>query len=218
MAKRSEVEYKRLMMVREDINEFYSHDQEFKKYKIGLLPPEKNEDYDIDIPRTGYTDDGKVFEDKVEIKTIGNTYGQLFDRDGFYRTKAARNRAWRYGLTADTKSSQEAINADRTDAPWWARTDKPLHVLNAADKYGSKVNAKLTKLLENRYGVIFIFSDGYLMFSPKDLENAIVGYAWQMLPHTKELGDWTARYELKAVLDMTKYTRWIKKDIPGDLL
>ena len=206
------IETRRLERAVKDLNEEYNADG------IGFFMPSNEEDYGIDILTSGVTKSGNEVWLKTELKTISNLYGDLFDKGGFYRTRAARNRAWRYGLTADTKTSQEAINSDRTGAPWWAGTDRPLHVLNAADKYGNTDDAKLTKLLENRYPVVVMFKGGYLVFTAEDLEKAIVGYAWQLLPHNKELADKSVRWELKAVIDMSMYTRWIKKDIPADLL
>lgn len=206
------IESKRFEIAIPDLNE------EYNKEGIGFFMPGEVEDYDIDIDTSGYSRNGSVVWTKTELKTIKNTYGMLFDRKGFYRTRAARNRAWRYGLTGDTKATQEEIKADTTPAPWWAKTDRPLHVLNATDKWGNTENAKLTKLLKNRYGVIFMYAGGYLVFSASDLEKAIVGYAWQLLPHNAELEDRSVRWELKAVIDMEKYTRKIDKEIPAEVL
>lgn len=204
------VERKRFERAIPDLNAYYN-DRE-----IGFFMPGE-EDFGIDIPTTGISLTGRKVSTKTELKTIKSTYGYVFG--SFYRHKACRiPRIWRYGLTADTNATQEEIENDRTPAPLWTMTDKPLHVLNAADKYGNRDNSKVSELFRNKYAVVFMFSDGYLVFSAKDLKKSIVGYAWQWLPHTQELGDSSERWELKAVIDMEGYTRWIKSDIPEEIL
>lgn len=180
------------------------------------------EDYGLDIPthRSGITNGAKWQEDfKTELKTISNHYGSIFRKGSFYRLKAVRNRSWRYGLTGDTKVSQSEISADRTAPPDWYHTDYPLQVLNAADKYGNRDNCKLSFLMSDRKNLlVFMFSNGYIVYGMDDLEDAILGYAWQWLDHTKELGDSSKGWELKAVLNLDICSDYIKEEIPAEYL
>ena len=195
-----------------DLNEYY------EGTGIGFFMPSESEDYGIDIPMSGVSKGGRAVWSKMELKAVSPIYGDLFAEGGFYRRTAARNRAWRYGLTADTKVSQEAISADTTPKPEWCYTDAPYEVLNASTKDSRWEGSKVEKLLRERCGVIFMAVDGYYVFSPKDLKKAIVGYAWQLVPHTTEGDDSTVAFERKAVIDMNKYTRWIEKEVPASLL
>lgn len=198
-----------------DLNEYY------EGTGIGFFMPSENEDYGIDIPMSGVTDKGYVIRKGVELKAINNKRGHLFDGK-FYKTKACRNSKCRYGLTGNTNASQESVENDRTPMPNWCYSNAPLHVLNANTLDGKYEKSKMDTL--RRYGaaVVFMFCDGYLIFSLKDLEEAIVGYAWIYVTHTEEELDENysdePRWELKAVIDMNKYTRWIKKEVPAYLL
>lgn len=180
------------------------------------------EDFGLDIPthRSGITNGVKWQEDfKTELKTISTQYGKIFKEGSFYRRTACRNRSWRYGLTGGTKVSQNEISADTTPPPDWFHTTLPLQVLNAADKHGDRDNCKLRRLLSDKANLlVFMYSNGYLVYDMDDLVEAIVGYAWQRLPHTKELDDSDVLWELKAVIDLESPTDYIKGKIPEEYL
>ena len=188
----------RLRRVKEILNQNYSWlDVEFNE----------EEDYGIDLQVTGHTEDGDVpFE--MEVKTITPSYGTIKDKDGnygdFFCHIAARNRKWRWCATA---SSQSDFWADKTPSPELG--NKPIHVLNAADKFGNKQNSKLNKLLTNNFGLIFLTKDWLIIFSPKQLKRAIVGYGWLYQEHTKELRDKSSKFEYKALLDLSKASKYI---------
>lgn len=188
----------RLRRVKEILNKNYSWlNVEFNE----------EEDYGIDLQVTGYTDNGDIpFE--IEVKTITPSYGTIKDKDGsygdFFCHIAARNSKWRWCSSA---SSQSEFWKDETPSPDFG--EKPLHVLNAADKNGNVENSKLHKLLVNKCGLIFLTKEWLIIYSPTALRKAIVGYGWLYQEHTKEFDDKSSKFEYKAIIDLSKASRYI---------
>ena len=80
----------------------------------------------------------------------------------------------------------------------------PIWIVNAEDRSGGKANAKYFKLIENNACLAFVAADGIVLFSPKSLNDALVGFAWWFGPHTTDFNDKPRRKERKAVLDLSK--------------
>lgn len=186
----------------EDLNRYY------QGTGIGLWLDCEEEDFGLDLRISGYTSKGDAKYGYVEVKGMSYT-DEDFAEDGFLRVRACRNGSIRYGLTGDTKTRQADIEADRSPKPEWYYTKKALHVLNAADIKGGYENCKMAKIRGAGAYTIFMYEGGYLIYTAKDLERAIVGYVWMKLPHTKMLGDNRISWELKAVIDMDAPTRKI---------
>lgn len=163
----------------------------------------EEEDYGIDLQCTGVTAKGKEFFFEMEVKTISPTYGSIVDEDGnygaFFTRKAARNNKWRWCSSA---SSQAEFWADSTPSPFLG--DKPIHVLNAADKNGDMNNSKLHKLLSNKCGLCFLTKEWLIVYFPSKLKKSIAGYGWLFQEHTKELEDKSSKFEYKALIDLSK--------------
>lgn len=209
-----------MVMVRTDLKRLERFVEDFNEYVdgtgTGVWIDSIEEDFGIDLALSGYTKSGEHYS-RMENKSI--TYRDLFSDSAFVRTGALRNDSVRYGLTGYTiPPSQEEIEADTTPRPDWANSDKPLHFLNAANRWGDRRNAKITKLLEGKYWVSFTFIGGHLIFSPSALRNAIVGYAWVKLTPDTEFTDKPPVWELKAVIDLSAFTEFIETEIPYELL
>lgn len=167
----------------------------------------EEEDYETDIQCTT-----SALTFGFEVKTISSSYGGLVDND-YWTTKSARGDKWRWCTSAST---QEEFWADRTPSPDFG--DTPIQMLNAYDKYGRRKGAKLTKLLDNRDGLIYLAKDGMLIFSPKALREAIIGYGWVYLPHHKELNDKSCKFEYKALIDLSRGRFLPLNNIPKELI
>jgi hypothetical protein len=83
----------------------------------------------------------------------------------------------------------------------------PIYFINATDYRGDYSKGKYQKLLENHACLVYIAPDGMIIFSPKELKNAFVGYADYFVRHTTEYGKNNKRlWETKAVLDLSQGT------------
>lgn len=84
-----------------------------------------------------------------------------------------------------------------------------IYFVNAEDIYGNMENGKWKKMKNKGAGLAYIAYDGYLLFSPKTLEKAFIGYAWYYNRfHTEQYNKhYSPRWELKALinLDMGTY-------------
>lgn len=194
------IDYGRLKLITSVINDTYD------SYYAYFNPVE---DYGADFPIYNEKTGNEVL---MEAKTISSSYGSITD-NSYWSTKSARGDKWRWCTSAST---QEEFWADETPSPDFG--DKPLQMLNAADKYGRKENAKLTKLLRDGCGLVYLAEDGLLLFSPKQLKDAIVGYGWVYLAHTKELNDTSKKFEYKALIDMSKGKFIPVNNVPKELL
>ncbi len=82
-----------------------------------------------------------------------------------------------------------------------------VYFINATDAHGDFEKGKYQKLLDNHACLAFLAPDGILMFSPKDLKEAFVGYADYYVRHTTEYKKYGKRdWETKAVLCLEKGT------------
>lgn len=84
--------------------------------------------------------------------------------------------------------------------------DKPVYILNAADKYNNLHNSKWHKMINNKTGLSIVAEDGIIMYSPSQLKNAFVGYAWYKNKSHTELYNKKIdpHWELKAIIDLSK--------------
>ena len=93
----------------------------------------------------------------------------------------------------------------------------PVYFVNAEDRYGNMENGKWRKLLDTRACLVFVAPDGMLMFSPKTLKEAFVGYADYLVSHTTEFGKKGARhFEKKAVIRLD-YGTYVPCNPPAEL-
>lgn len=94
----------------------------------------------------------------------------------------------------------------------------PVYFINATDKFGDFNNGKFKKILDANGCLSFLAGDACLLFSPKALREAFIGYASYVVSHTTEFGRKEPRKpEIKAVLDLSK-ADVIKCKTPGEIL
>lgn len=122
----------------------------------------------------------------LEIKRIMGGYN-FKKRDGEWRTFF-------------TKDYYDRLSFEDTGIT----TGAPIWIINAEDRNGGKDNAKLNKLIENNACLAFIACDGIILFSPRSLKKAIIGYAYWFGTHTTEFKDKQKRKERKAVIDLSQ--------------
>lgn len=121
----------------------------------------------------------------LEVKRINGGYN--FKEDG----------QWRDFFTCDYyKRLQFEDSAITSGSPIW--------IINAEDKTGEKDNAKYYKLLDNHACLAFVAGDGIVLFSPKSLREATIGFAYWFGTHTTKFKDRQVRRERKAVLNLEK--------------
>ena len=121
----------------------------------------------------------------LEVKRIMGGYN--FKEDG----------EWRSFFTQDYYSRLSFEDSAITSG-------SPIWIVNAEDRTGGKDNAKFHKLIENKACLAFVAGDGIVLFSPKTLKKALVGYAYWFGTHTTQFRDKQVRKEKKAVLDLSK--------------
>ena len=82
----------------------------------------------------------------------------------------------------------------------------PVYFVNATDTYGNLDKGKYQKLLDANACLSFLAPDGIVLFSPKTLREAFIGYADYYVSHTTDFGrSWERKkWEKKAVLDLCK--------------
>lgn len=80
----------------------------------------------------------------------------------------------------------------------------PIWIINAEDRTGGKENAKYYKLIDNHACLAFVAADGIILFGPKKIQEATVGFAYWFGSHTTNFKDKQKRKERKAVLDLSK--------------
>ena len=65
----------------------------------------------------------------------------------------------------------------------------------------------ISDAIQNHACLVYIAPDGMIIFNPKELKNAFVGYADYFVRHTTEYGKNNKRlWETKAVLDLSQGT------------
>lgn len=97
--------------------------------------------------------------------------------------------------------------------------NKHIYILNAEDKCHRIHNSKAFKVLNSNASLVYVASDGLILFSPSTLRKAILGYAWfQNKSHTEEYNkELKPVWELKMLIDLEKGA-YHKVDIPQYLL
>ena len=84
-------------------------------------------------------------------------------------------------------------------------TGTPIYFINGTDINGNYDNGKYSKILKKNGCLSFLAGDAILLFSPKRLAEAFLGYAEYQVRHREEIGnDKKRNWEVKAVLDLTK--------------
>ena len=92
----------------------------------------------------------------------------------------------------------------------------PIYYVNAETDGGGL--AKWDKIKASGACLSFLAADGIILFSPKDLEMAFLGYGYDLVNHTTEFGkEWKVRWEKKAILDISRGF-FIPCDTPPELL
>lgn len=80
----------------------------------------------------------------------------------------------------------------------------PIYFVNATDAYGNEENGKWKKLLDDHACLCYLAPDGLLLFSPKTLKDAFIGYADYYVKHTTQFDNKKMRWERKAVISLEK--------------
>lgn len=179
-----------------------------EEFNAGFFPTGEEEDYGLDLNCTGYTDSGRFFHILYEVKTIRRKF-----TEEYLRTVAGRNAKCRYCDSADTVEELERCS----ELPEWLTGDTPVHVINSTDKYG-RPTGKWHKLREARGGLIYLKEGELLVFTPKGLREAFLGYLWIKCGHTTDFEDNEVTWERKAAIDLAKYSYKIKCEVPRKFL
>lgn len=80
----------------------------------------------------------------------------------------------------------------------------PIYFVNATDAYGNFENGKWKKLIDANACLCYLAPDGILMFSPKTLKEAFIGFADYYVKHTTQFSNKKMRWERKAVISLEK--------------
>lgn len=175
-------------------------------YESGMHMQTPFEDYGIDLRETGWTEDNRFYVTPYEDKSLSGKYTY-----SWLETVAGRNDKCRYCSSATTV---EKLEADRTPMPKWTKGKEQILALNATDKYG-KLSGKWFKLQEAKSGlVVELKGEGgeLLVFTPKALQKAFLGYYWIKCEHTTEFNDRTLGWELKAAVDLRKFSYKVPRE------
>lgn len=175
-------------------------------YESGMHMPTKFEDYGIDLCETGWTKDNRFYAIPYEDKSLSKKYTYR------YLTKiAGRNDKCRY---CSSGTPVEEVEADRTPMPDWLKGNAQVLALNATDKYGN-FRGKWFTLEKFKSGlVVELKGEGgeLLVFTPKALQKAFLDYYWIECEHTTEFNDRTLGWELKAAVDLRKFSYKIPRE------
>ena len=81
---------------------------------------------------------------------------------------------------------------------------KHIYILNAEDKYHRIHNSKTYKVYDKNASLIYVASDGLILFNPSTLRKSFMGYVWyQVKSHTEEYNHkYEPTWELKAVFSL----------------
>lgn len=91
----------------------------------------------------------------------------------------------------------------------------PIYYVNAEAKDGP---SKWDKIVASGACLSILAADGIVVFSPRDLKDALIGYGYDRVTHTTEFGKTGERtWEKKAILNLEKGT-FIPCTTPGYLL
>lgn len=198
------VDYDSLEFVAGKITE----DCEKREVEAGMVGPTMFDDYQADLYETGITAGSEFYSTPYEVKTMSRKFNYKYQT-----TIAGRNSRCRY---CESASTIEEMEVDRTPMPDFLKGGIPIHVINDTDYYGGTENAKKNKALEGKWGLIFVMEGKILIYSPKAVKRAILGYIWIKVYHSK----WNQKvqWERKAVIDLSAYSRKIECDVPDDFL
>lgn len=176
------------------------------------------ENYDVDdIYFTGVTMTGKIVENIAELKSLKG--GHYFKNNGVwnnYYSTDNPNGLLRNMMFGNTPPDEISI----LDLPnqWYPKSYMPeyapmpeswkgkhIYMLNAEDKWHGITNCKTYKVFQKNACLFYIAPDGLILFTPKRLREAFLGYAWFKCKHTKEIGNNDEYvWELKAFFDLDK--------------
>lgn len=117
-----------------------------------------------------------------------------------------------------TSMTYEEINKDTTPIPENIK-NKPIYIINATMQSGlikkNKYESKGYKIYRqwDRY-LTYNMKDGILIFTPKRLRDAYLGYCWYLTTHTTDFKEGSKEkiWELKIILDLSK-AMYIKKNL-----
>lgn len=91
----------------------------------------------------------------------------------------------------------------------------PVYYLNAEAQSGP---SKWEKVIASGACLTILAADGIVLFSPKDLKDAFLGYGYDYVPHKTEFGTKGKRqWEKKALIDLSRGF-FIPCDTPKDLI
>jgi len=203
----------------------------------------ETEDFDIDLTLT--TVDGDVYKEEVKTSRnhclkdeLGNwnDYYSLSSTNGMYRNLYWGNlpdktdtvgqiRNIDYNSINFFPSIEEQIKMDFNprETPEHLK-DKYVYVLNASaiDRWNGGVNllpnnCKFYQMMQGSDKcLIYLAGDGFLIWNPRQLKEAFLGYVWMYCKHTNDFANQDRSYELKAMFDMSKAT-YKKADVPTEI-
>ena len=233
------------MATRNDIKalEWISNHQEERYDWVSSCTYSVEEDYGIDLTLT--TVNGLTAKEEVKTsrnhtikdeKGEFNDYYSLSTYTGMYRNlywgnlpnKDDEIRKLRsvdyYSINFYPTTEEQAemgFNPRETPAEF---KDKYVYVLNASsiNRWNGNVeimpyNCKAYQMFkEPNSCLIYIAEDGYLIWNPKQLREAFLGYVWMYCKHTNDFQNQDKSYELKAMFDMSK-AKFIKTDVPKEI-
>lgn len=190
------------------------------------------ENYDVDdIVFSAVTKSGDIVGKCAEIKSIKGGFNFKYDGD------------WNNWFSADNPNgivkrmkfgNVPPPDMDIMDAPhYWEPTvygpedaempeswkGKHIYILNAEDKYHRIHNSKTYKVYGKNASLIYIASDGLILYNPSTLRKSFLGYAWYInKSHTEEYNKKIEPvWELKAVFCLEDGA-YHEADVPQDLL
>ena len=181
-------------------------------------PEEENHGVD-DIYFSGVTMTGKLTANIAELKSLKG--GHYFKNNGiwndFYSTDNP-NGITRFMMFGNTPPDD--ISIIELPKQWHPKSyipeqapmpdswkGKHIYMLNAQDRNHSITNCKTYKVFKANACLFYVAPDGLILFTPKTLKEAFLGYAWfRNKSHTKE---YTTKndhpvWELKAFFDLDK--------------
>lgn len=172
-----------------------------------------------DVVFSAATSSGEVIRKLAEVKSIKGGYQLKYDGqwNNYFSTDNPKGitKKMRFGNTPPSNIdilelpyNWEPVSFTPEYAPMPEEWEgKHIYILNALDKFNRAHNSKAYKIFEKNASLCYVAPDGLLLFSPKTLRDAFLGYAWyQVKSHTEEVGDnrYCPAWELKAVFDLDK--------------
>jgi hypothetical protein len=168
----------------------------------------------FDLEYTASTKSNKLKEYQMEVKSI--KFKTLKDDEGNFNRYFTNDIYGKllFGNTPDDDYNTNNLPKYWNEEPIYKsppidmREGKPIYILNASDLNGNIHNSKWHYITNNKYSFSYVSSDGILLFNPKQLEDAFIGYAWyKNSSHTTEIKNYYNKgpvWELKALIDLSK--------------